>query len=303
MAVLKHFKPLRGIQAGQHKMLSPRPDLQSEESAPCAKAYREPLYDRIRARRKIKSSRSPIPMRNRIQNATILTLAACLLLQASPAAFSSVQVFGVSKSRQHPQIATDVDGRPFPGASVEVYLGFGPQGEPPHAKPLLILSSDANGHVVLPQLPRGKYYILGRSKPNREDHLYLEISSFAPTTRTDLILNLEPAPATEKEKIAAVETSSRAMHIAQFDGTVTDPIGSPIASAIIDVLKKGTEGKQRVTSLHTDAGGKFSADLPDGEYLIRIAAPGFEELLLLVNVSKSTNSEGLRLKLHIGKAT
>src|SRR5208282_5163048 len=100
----------------------------------------------------------------------------CFLLPG-PVAIAYVRIFSVVKSGQHARIEATIDAKPLPGASVEVYRGFGRHGEFPKSKALFILTTDQHGVVDLPALPNGKYLILARSKPNLEDWLYLDLSS------------------------------------------------------------------------------------------------------------------------------
>ncbi len=66
--------------------------------------------------------------------------------------------------------------------------------------------------------------------------------------------------------------------VAQFDtgaisGSAVDPSGAAVAGASVTVMNAGTS---RTVTLKTNAGGAFSAsDLPFGNYVVTVSAPGF----------------------------
>jgi hypothetical protein len=63
--------------------------------------------------------------------------------------------------------------------------------------------------------------------------------------------------------------------LARITGTVTDPTGAVISSANV-VLRQRAGALS--TSVQTDSQGRFEvADLPPGQYELRIGAPGFRE--------------------------
>jgi hypothetical protein len=195
-----------------------------------------------------------------------------------------------------------IESKPLPGATVEVYRGFGRQGEFPKSKALLILTSDQDGEVTLPALPSGRYVILARSKPNLQDWLYLALSSEKQSIQS-LVLNLTPQPPTLEDKLAVAETSTNGATISQLRGIVRDPTGSPIPKATVDVLMRGTQGSTYAAKLHTDVNGRFSADMSEGRYILKISAQGFAESFRAVTVSRSGSSDELQIKLEIGASS
>ncbi len=206
--------------------------------------------------------------------------------------------------RQNPKIQVDLWARPLAGASVEVYRGFGPNGSPPQTKPLFVLTSGANGQVVLPKLPDGRYYILGRAKPDRTDYLYLEIS---PSGRVwpDLILNLDATPGSAEFVLERVGSGTHANRVSALRGVVKGPDGTPLPNADIDIFAKRLGIDQRATHLRTGSTGEFSANLPEGQYVLHtmgIWRDSSWESILLVDVSKAGTSEPLRITLHHGQS-
>jgi hypothetical protein len=241
-------------------------------------------------------------MARKIWRQSLVFAALCSFLLRGPLAFAYIRVFYVLKSGQHAHIETKVDGQPQAGASVEVYQGFGRHGEFPNSKALLVLTSDQHGEVVLPALPSGKYLILARSKPNLKDWLYLHVSSNEGSTQT-LGLSLAPQPLTFEERLASAEAATDVATVSQLRGIVCDRIGNPIPKAAVLVLIKGTQGKRHAAKAETDANGRFSADVPEGQYLLDVSAGGFEEGLRLVTVSRSGSDTELKIKLEIGPST
>ena len=230
-----------------------------------------------------------------------LALIACLLLSGSTA-FGYIPLFHVVKSGQHARIETTISGKPMGGVSLEVYRGFGRHGEFPKTEAFLVLTSDQQGGGTLPTLPRGKYLVMARSKPNLEDSLCLNISSNKLSGQT-LDLYLTAQPPTFAERLAAAEASTDVSTMSELRGIVSDPIGSPIQKATVDVLIKGTQGKQHALKVHTDANGRFSADLPEGQYLLYVSGQGFSGCYRLVTILRSGNSAELKIKPQIGPSS
>lgn len=200
------------------------------------------------------------------------------------------------KSRQGPQITVNWRNMPLSGASVEVYRGVGPYGEQRKGKPLLILKSDASGHVVLPRLPRGRYYVRGRSKPDREDAFSLEISPLG-RNWPDLVLSLNPVRNGAEwvfDSLGAVPRDEP--QIPALRGVVDDLIGTPAPNAEIDVFARALGISQEPIHLRADTGGKFSATLPEGEYAV-VIEKDWSESMFWVNISRSAATAGLRVKL------
>jgi hypothetical protein len=85
-------------------------------------------------------------------------------------------------------------------------------------------------------------------------------------------------------------------------GTVCDEAGSLIHRAIVDVFAGGQEEGDPVISMQTDEHGRFSADLPEGQYVLVVWAPEIGESSIQATVSGSTNNKGLHIKLSAAQA-
>ncbi|MGA3035497.1 MAG: carboxypeptidase regulatory-like domain-containing protein [Terracidiphilus sp.] len=241
-------------------------------------------------------------MASKVARRGFIFAALCSFLLPAPAAIAYVPIFSVVKSGQHAHIETTTDAKPLPGASVEVYRGFGRHGEFPKSKALLILTSDQHGEVTLPTLPSGKYLIVAQSGPNLKDWLYLDLSSNERSAQP-LGLALIPQPPTFEQRLAAVEASTDIATVSQLRGIVCDRNGYPIPKATVDVLIKGTQGKKHAAKLRTDVNGRFSADIAEGQYLLNVSAQGFAESFRSVTVSRPGSGDELQIKLEIAPSS
>jgi len=233
------------------------------------------------------------------ERAALVGFTLWLLLLSAPLAFSATHVLGERKSGQYPQITVDVHGMPIEGASVEVYRGmFDPYGDHP-TKPLMILTSDPNGQVAFPKLPYGRYFIVGRSKPDRVGYLSLLISRSGPK-RPNLILRLDPARGSAEQVLESVQSWTHVPSLSAFRGTVTDAIGMPVPNAKIDIFAKEKGIDQQATHLVVGPDGAFSADIPEGKYVV-YAEGSAGDAIKPVEISKAATSEGLEIELLPGE--
>ncbi len=207
---------------------------------------------------------------------------------------TAVRVFGYWKSRQNPRITIDWNGMPAAEASVEVYRGGGLYERPTTTKPILVLTTDANGHVTLPKLSDGKYYVLGRSAPDRQDDLYLQISRFG-RKRDDLALHLEPVPGSAESVLNTLRNVHQDVQVSTFQGVV-ETFGKPAPNADIDVFARGLRINQEPIHLQANGSGGFSGHLPDGPYAVYVWKDSWESLFWLTISPNATNA-GLRIGL------
>jgi carboxypeptidase family protein len=86
---------------------------------------------------------------------------------------------------------------------------------------------------------------------------------------------------------AAPPTGSRGSRgLATISGTVRDSKGTPLAGALIQLIREGA--KRAIKETYTAADGSFTARIPAGRYSLRAIAQGFSEVLFeSVQVSPS----------------
>lgn len=86
-------------------------------------------------------------------------------------------------------------------------------------------------------------------------------------------------------------------------GTASDGTGSPIPKAIVDVFVDGAERSQPIATMRTDYPGRFSADLPEGQYVLEVWAPEIGESSIHFAISKAGNNAELQIKLEAAHLT
>ncbi|HUA91822.1 MAG TPA: carboxypeptidase-like regulatory domain-containing protein [Terracidiphilus sp.] len=81
-------------------------------------------------------------------------------------------------------------------------------------------------------------------------------------------------------------------------GIVCSQTDAPISRATVDIFVKQEQGNEPVATTQTDSHGRFSADLPEGRYLLGVGAPEIGEFFLEVAISKLANNTELRIKFE-----
>jgi len=92
----------------------------------------------------------------------------------------------------------------------------------------------------------------------------------------------------------AMEYNNRSLR-----GVVCDSNGSPIPKATVDVFLDGAEKNQPMVTMRTDARGRFSFDLPEGEYVLDVGAPEIGESAVQVAIAKAGHIAELQIKLEV----
>lgn len=91
--------------------------------------------------------------------------------------------------------------------------------------------------------------------------------------------------------------SARAGQTGSVRGTVTDPLGAPIAHAAVTLIRRG-----RVTQrAHSDAEGHFLfSSVPEGRYRVGVSAPGFTPSLSASTFLRTAGAIRLKVRLRLG---
>ncbi len=253
-----------------------------------------------------------------------MALAAAVLLLTPPAAWSSVTVAdprSFPHAAQNARITVLFDGKPLAGATVKVekYLSW---------DAVVTLLTDREGRTVLPELPDGFYQIVAWSNlypgigggfdfcigPCRDafeivdltmNSLDGEITTVdAPAAISEFPMEVGPFPFPPRaDLLATADAHPNVRSLLELRGVVRDPTGALIRDARIEVVRKATQGGDKVALLRSDAEGKFAARLPDGKYVVLIAAGGFQTRAIPLAISPSGDTNGLQVVLKIEAPT
>jgi hypothetical protein len=230
--------------------------------------------------------------------------ACCLLmmvLQVSGRALESLGVVRPEPSNQKAKIVTLLGGRPQEGVTVDVYrysLGSGEE-----SVTVVSLISDDVGSVRTPVLPPGKYHLVAAGGHNLRADLYLDILGKSGDEVSFFSMELFDAEyPTMEQKWAAADELAVKDHVGFFNGTIYDSTGAVVPAVSIEVVKRGTSGKQRIAQLASSYDGKFSAQLPEGAYIALFSVRGFRIAFVPFEVAKQGSGQ-LRVTLQLGSTT
>ena len=229
-----------------------------------------------------------------------------ILGTSAPRASCSVRVLAEEKASQIVRIIIEYDGKPLSGSRIEVYRGSEPIVETGSGRPLLVVISDALGHVVFPKMSPGKYHVVALAKPNLRDEMLLNVSRWHHTKDREFTMYLVPfvAPPTYEQLIAIAESSSDIKSLTRLRGLVCDQSGAPITQASVDVVFRGTEGKKYAARLHTDESGRFASDfVPEGGYIAAIRSQGFSTKFLSLKITEKASNDDLKIELAVAPAS
>lgn len=183
--------------------------------------------------------------------------------------------------------------------------------------PRLTMFANALGMVRSPKLPAGDYHLVAtRGKSHSTDpyvtgndliaDLYLKLASDTPREKGAFTMQLIPRcvmpPPTPSQWTPAIEQMIIEDRLQRFSGVVYDQSGGPIPEILIKVIRKGTEGKEQVAELRTDADGHFAAELPDGAYIAFFFSPAFKNTIVPFEITKEGSGE-LRIDLMVRSTT
>jgi hypothetical protein len=229
-----------------------------------------------------------------------------ILGTSSPRASCSVRVLAEEKASERVRIVTEYDGKPLSGSRIEVYRRSEPIVETELGKPLLVVVSDALGHVVLPKMSPGKYHVIALAKPNLRDEMLLDVSHWHRRKDRELTMYLAPyvAPPTYEELIAIAESSYDIKRLTRLRGLVRDQSGAPITQASVDVIFRGTGGMKYAARLHTDQSGRFASDfVPEGAYIAAIRSQGFSTKFLSLIITERASDDEVKIELAVAPAS
>ena len=266
---------------------------------------------------------------SRARLSAVFSLAILLLTNGPSLRCNSVLVEAPSKPiplKQKARITLLLDGNPLPGRKIDVWL-VNPYRAGNSAASLV---TDYDGSVQLPELPPGRYSIAPSQVwppdfalsvlvclvPCPDDGL--ETIDLVPTTlhgplqvvdRDTLALSelrIEIAPTRSLgwiPLISTVEQQPITSRMSELRGVVQDRGGAVIPGTWITVVVKGTEGKKRAALLRADSIGRFSAHLPEGDYVAIIESPGFKVVAVSFTILSTGTGINLQIVLDVGSTT
>jgi 5-hydroxyisourate hydrolase-like protein (transthyretin family) len=80
-------------------------------------------------------------------------------------------------------------------------------------------------------------------------------------------------------------------------GHVSDPTGVPMPGVLVTRISE--DGQKDIESTKTDGEGRYSFDVPDGRYTIRLEASGFKDTIIHATVMHKLH-KNLDVTLSIG---
>jgi hypothetical protein len=91
---------------------------------------------------------------------------------------------------------------------------------------------------------------------------------------------------------------NKAMRSNSLSGVITDPSGSATSEVLVEILE--SNWGNRIEAILTDSEGvfAFTKNAP-GVYFLRLSKPGFDSMLLKVQVAKKKAGLRLRVKLRL----
>jgi len=223
------------------------------------------------------------------------TSAAFLLLASIVAAKPSVEILQASASSQSARIMVLHDGKPLQSVKIDVFTA--------DEKLRLSLSTDIDGVVVLPLLPRGRYHVAASAPGDLGADLLLDVSRHKGKKPSEFSMMLLPQPPTLEERIAVVEGRGAIERLREFKGITVDPSGAAIPSVKIRIFQEGTGAKDRVATAEADATGHFSVHLANGTYTAIIQSQGFSTHIQVFEIKEEAEQKYLRIRLDLAPST
>jgi hypothetical protein len=204
----------------------------------------------------------------------------------------------------HPrvQLRFNLEGKPLPGANVELYFG---KPSATNDLPYETRVTGSGGITVTSELSVATFYIRVLSR----DHQIAVFTLDAPLERElhaiegNVELLATPLEPVEDNESCCAEVCSAAgaytlqAELGDLRGVVIDPSGAVLPKAKIEVYQM-EDGKQAIAHLATDDAGRFASDLAPGKYVVIFKACGFDDQKVVVTVGPG-GWRGVRVSLAI----
>lgn len=232
-----------------------------------------------------------------------LHLALCLFVAIPSIGVSStptVSVATVLHSTTTVRIAPLINGKPEKGVKVEFYrYSAGGRDD----EPCLTLTSDDNGWVAAFKLAPGSYDVIASAHKNLVAVRLLDVEAQNGDAPTAFSMDLRPSIfPTWEELLERAENQPITIKLKACRGVVQDVSGAVIPGAFVRIVRKGTDHKDRVAGVKSGPNGEFSAELPNGTYIVIVAAPAFLTQAIPFEVTKDGTGE-FKIRLMVASTT
>ncbi len=196
--------------------------------------------------------------------------------------------------KSSPFVRITAHASPLKGTKIDFYSYK--LDSPLSQDPTLTLRSsfmtDEKGRIKTAELSPGEYCVAASGPDNQFAQFLISVvpGKKARTTNFTMHLVAPPGPSlpplSHSQWTPADEQIPIQKRVSAFRGTVTDPSGAVIPEASIDIVKKGSAGKEHVAQLKTGPDGRFSAELPPGLYIGYFYALYFKDQIIPFEITK-----------------
>jgi Carboxypeptidase regulatory-like domain len=88
----------------------------------------------------------------------------------------------------------------------------------------------------------------------------------------------------------------RDITVSDLHGQVFDPSGEPISGASI----AASQDEKEIATTTTNSSGNFGVEKTDGNYWLKVSAPGFSSASIRVNIRRGASAKPIRVILGVG---
>ena len=152
-------------------------------------------------------------------------------------------------------------------------------------------------HVAL-----GHYHVVASAAKNLRADLFLDVSEHDNEKASEFPMLLETGDITHEQLFAKAEQMPIKERVKVFNGVVRDPAGALIEGVSIEVVRKGSQGRDRIARLKSGKRGQFSARLSAGSYIALFYIPGFQIQMVPFEVTEQGSGD-LIVILQLGSTT
>jgi hypothetical protein len=209
------------------------------------------------------------------------------------------------QSSQNARIAVALDGKPAPGAQIDIltarnyHLRFS-------------ITTDIHGLAALPTLVPEQYHVVATATDKQRGESYLAESFLGvykgiPGSVGWVFLDLVPVrqvqllelPTLEQALFGGARRTTPIGRISGFQGFVIDPSGAGIPGATIKVFPTGSSDESHVIETETDQTGRFSVSLPEGTYTVVVHMQAFRPQAMDFEIAQGAEATVAKITLNV----